>query len=1121
MTSSIGLRTAVDAGGSIAVRALHNVDPAGNPLSGRQAKAAATSAAGALFGGTGADVDAEASAKLSAYVSGGPGSALAAGGSVQVVGLSNNMATADADGFSGGLLAVGASFADAITAGTNTAHVDAQNVAAGSLDVKADTREETTAHTQSGAGGIVAGSGSIATAKSSSATTAYLNSPDAATVGAIAIRAASRPKTQATAEGVNGGALAVGVSQALAEQKPTTTAYVWPGARAKAGSDLTVEARHETAAPTLAEAYASSGGLVSVNGARADATATPTVDGYVGAGAVLDADGTSTVRTVNTNAARAVGDGLTIGLLVGVGAIESHSTANGQTRAHLDAAAKVTGGHLLVETTTSDAAVTETEASGGGLISIQGAVDGADSTAASLPVVRTFLADNSVVDVTGSVTVRAVTTTDADAVSQGVSVGAVAVSDSDAQVDVAPDVQSYIGSRAIVSADQDVVIETRYGQTVTLSDGSFDPAAVNNGTDTIVFSQPHGLITGTAVVYEPGAGNNPIGGLTAGRSYSVIRVDDQSVRLGAAFGPTGVAADQDTITFVGLHGLETGDKVVYDAGGGTAIGGLTSGQTYYVRRIDTNTIKLAATPAQAIAPLQPFASSAVNSATDTITLAGHGFANGQAVTYRAPMAKGFTSGQVERQGKPTDSIVINGHGLSTGQRVTYQTDGTPITGLTSGQDYYVIRLDADTIRLATTAQNASANPPVPVALEPKAIAASVQHSLRLPGEVPIPGLADGRTYYVTNVAGSSFQLSATAGGSAINLDATGVTGSHAIGVEGLDLNPAGASAQHTLRFDLNAIVATGTAHRLVGAGGALGFANPSSDGVPTASSAGSAGGFVGVKGTEATTKVRPVVSAYVNDDAAITAGSNVTILSRDVTNAAALARNNTAGFVAIGAGDSTAEIDAQNTAFVGKRAKIQAAGNLSLIAEASHQPTVFADASKGYGVITSVEATARADIVYVNLAQVGQNAQLTAGGQLLVDAFTAIEAQARGVAGGAALGFDGDASGRVQVGRQNLDDFAATVPLESQAVTHTEIQAGAQLLGRTVTLDATHREAQGRRHGPCRRRRVHLQHRCPRDCGRIQHRSGHHPHYGPGRGNEALGGPRPPRGSGHQCQRGR
>lgn len=58
-------------------------------------------------------------------------------------------------------------------------------------------------------------------------------------------------------------------------------------------------------------------------------------------------------------------------------------------------------------------------------------------------------------------------------------------------------------------------------------------------------------------------------------------------------GSTAVSSVNDTIT-IANHGYDTGTKVRYSAGGGTAIGNLTQNYvTYYVIKINANTIKLA------------------------------------------------------------------------------------------------------------------------------------------------------------------------------------------------------------------------------------------------------------------------------------------------------------------------------------------------------------------------------------------------------------------------------------------------------------------------------------------------------------------------------------------------
>jgi len=56
-----------------------------------------------------------------------------------------------------------------------------------------------------------------------------------------------------------------------------------------------------------------------------------------------------------------------------------------------------------------------------------------------------------------------------------------------------------------------------------------------------------------------------------------------------------------------------------------------------------------------------------------------------------------------------ETITYTGHGLTTGDRIHYYHGGsTAITGLTTDTTYYAIRVDADTFKVATTAENATA-----------------------------------------------------------------------------------------------------------------------------------------------------------------------------------------------------------------------------------------------------------------------------------------------------------------------------------------------------------------------------------------------------------------------------
>ncbi len=122
--------------------------------------------------------------------------------------------------------------------------------------------------------------------------------------------------------------------------------------------------------------------------------------------------------------------------------------------------------------------------------------------------------------------------------------------------------------------------------------------------DAIHFASPDGLTTGQEVVYNNGGGSS-IGGLTDGHSYYVIVLDPYTIKLAATYNDavsgttlqanvTAVNTSTNQITLSSSNlGLYTGEAIVYLAGNGTAIGGLTDGGTYYVINVDATHIILA------------------------------------------------------------------------------------------------------------------------------------------------------------------------------------------------------------------------------------------------------------------------------------------------------------------------------------------------------------------------------------------------------------------------------------------------------------------------------------------------------------------------------------------------
>ncbi|WP_370312902.1 LEPR-XLL domain-containing protein [Sagittula sp.] len=158
---------------------------------------------------------------------------------------------------------------------------------------------------------------------------------------------------------------------------------------------------------------------------------------------------------------------------------------------------------------------------------------------------------------------------------------------------------------------------------------------------------------------------------------------------------SGKALDEDADTiFLGEdHGLSTGDAVVYtNNSGGNDIGGLTSGQTYYIVEDTNGRVKLAATEPDANADPAVTIDLSLNAASGE-----HQLQKGteDAKTFD-PTADVFGLDSSEKSS------------LRTGDAVTYTTNGTDtdIGGLTNGTTYFAIIDDEGDLKLATSSENA-------------------------------------------------------------------------------------------------------------------------------------------------------------------------------------------------------------------------------------------------------------------------------------------------------------------------------------------------------------------------------------------------------------------------------
>ena len=269
----------------------------------------------------------------------------------------------------------------------------------------------------------------------------------------------------------------------------------------------------------------------------------------------------------------------------------------------------------------------------------------------------------------------------------------------------------------------------------TSTTNSFIFVTVNLLEDTLYLPN-HGLSSGQAVVYSNGGGTT-IAGLTNGSTYYIIKVNDSIVRLSASasLSPitnlTAVGTGTQTLTITALnfntdtftipsHGFLQGELVQYDSQGQTAVSGLTTATPYYIIFVDGDNIKLATTPENATA------GTAVNIASSPAGVGTHKLTSlsktpdGIYTISTVPSATSFTAlargtvPSIIKTFNPRSTLDLNletfkvpSHGFLTGTEVTYSNGGgTDITGLTNNTHYYIVAINRDYFRLATTAVNA-------------------------------------------------------------------------------------------------------------------------------------------------------------------------------------------------------------------------------------------------------------------------------------------------------------------------------------------------------------------------------------------------------------------------------
>ena len=253
---------------------------------------------------------------------------------------------------------------------------------------------------------------------------------------------------------------------------------------------------------------------------------------------------------------------------------------------------------------------------------------------------------------------------------------------------------------------------------VAVAAAALDSATDINATTDIFTKVAHGFLTGHKG--QIATDTTLPAGLTAATDYWVIRATADTFKLAASLSdalggtaiditdvgtgiqtftlsaiiaPTAVSGGIDTelnTLISSAHGLLTGHKLQVTTSGAlpTGISALTN---YWVIRVDAATFKIAASLSDALA----------GTAVD-ITALGTG---NQTFTLQAIAAPTAVAGVIDVD---ANTIGISSHGYSTGIVGQLTTTTTLPAGLSLSTDYFVIRVDAATIKLASSAANALA-----------------------------------------------------------------------------------------------------------------------------------------------------------------------------------------------------------------------------------------------------------------------------------------------------------------------------------------------------------------------------------------------------------------------------
>ena len=198
---------------------------------------------------------------------------------------------------------------------------------------------------------------------------------------------------------------------------------------------------------------------------------------------------------------------------------------------------------------------------------------------------------------------------------------------------------------------------------------------------------------------------DPIVKITGGngsgaRAFANTKFVTHSVSFSSEVDNPQVGLSSDTIGFTTFHKFKESERVIYKTDGQTSIGGLSPDSEYYIKLVDTKTIKLFPTESDTIS-----GSNAIN-----LTSNGNGVHRFVSFDKKRVISDIIveSSGEAyENKKRTTDSagintatnqISISNHGFKSGETVTYTGNAS---GLSSNENYVVTTVDSDNFKLSS------------------------------------------------------------------------------------------------------------------------------------------------------------------------------------------------------------------------------------------------------------------------------------------------------------------------------------------------------------------------------------------------------------------------------------